>query len=93
VFVTDPTRTVKADVDVIRQFCGLTPTEATIAVKLAAGSTLSDIAEELASSQGTVRWHLKPVLAKTGTKRQAELVRVLTTSPAVIRRGAEAEMP
>jgi DNA-binding CsgD family transcriptional regulator/PAS domain-containing protein len=85
-FVTDPSRTVRTDEQFIREFWGLTPTEATIAVKLASGASIAAIAAQLAITNGTARWHLKRVFAKTNTARQADLVRVLTSSPAVVRR-------
>ncbi len=87
VFVTDPELPVQADAQTVTQFWGLTPTEAAIAVMMASGQRISDISGQLAIADGTVRWHVKRVLAKTATKRQAELVRILTTSPAIVRRG------
>jgi DNA-binding CsgD family transcriptional regulator/PAS domain-containing protein len=86
VFVTDPEFTLQADTEVLRQLWGLTPTEAAIAVKMASGASIPEIADQLAISGGTVRWHVKHVMAKTDTKRQSNLVRVLMASPAVLRR-------
>lgn len=86
VFVTDPERTVQTDADVIRRLWGLTPVEAAIAMRLASGDGISDISDQLKIADGTVRWHVKHVLAKTNTKRQSSLVRVLMMSPATVRR-------
>ncbi len=51
----------------------LTPAEARIARGIAAGIDVQHLAAALALSPETVRSQLKAVLAKTGTRRQAEL--------------------
>lgn len=56
------------------QAVGLTPTEARIATLLAAGRDVRDIAAVVHAQESTVRWHLKQVFAKTGTRTQAQLV-------------------
>lgn len=56
---------------------GLTPAEARIASALAGGDDLAAIAASLHLSVWTVRSQLKSIFAKTGTRRQAELVRLL----------------
>ena len=43
------------------------------------GADLKQVSEELSVSVDTVRTHLKHVFDKTGTHRQAELVRTLLT--------------
>jgi DNA-binding CsgD family transcriptional regulator len=53
---------------------GLTPTEASVARRLAAGAGLEQIARELGISINTVRGHLKQIFGKTSTHRQVELV-------------------
>lgn len=53
---------------------GLTPTEASVARRLAAGAGLEQIAGELHISINTVRGHLKQIFGKTRTHRQVELV-------------------
>jgi len=53
---------------------GLTPTEASVARRLAAGGGLEQIASELGISINTVRGHLKQIFGKTRTHRQVELV-------------------
>jgi DNA-binding CsgD family transcriptional regulator len=63
---------------------GLTPTEAAIAVELSAGLSTDEIAPRLQIAVGTVRWHLKRILAKTGSSRQAELVALLLRSVAAM---------
>jgi DNA-binding CsgD family transcriptional regulator len=51
----------------------LTPAEAKVARGIASGHDLPHLAATLALSRETVRSQLKAVLAKTGTRRQAEL--------------------
>jgi len=80
VFVTDPERVVEADIDTLRRLWGLTPAEAQIASRLAAGRSLREVSEELSITNNTSRWHLKQIFTKTETRRQAELVRVLSMS-------------
>lgn len=60
----------------------VTPAEATLVATLAEGGTLGQHAQRRGVSLGTVRGQLKQVLAKTGTNRQAELVRLALSSAA-----------
>lgn len=53
----------------------LTPSEASILLGLASGSTLKEYADERGLKITTARWHLANVLRKTGGKSQADLVR------------------
>jgi DNA-binding CsgD family transcriptional regulator len=55
----------------------LTPAESRLARAVAAGITLPDIAAAGGTSIGTLRTQLKSVMAKTGTRRQVDLVRLL----------------
>jgi DNA-binding CsgD family transcriptional regulator len=73
VFATDgETRSLHTHALMARH--ALTPTEASVARRLASGSGLEQIARELDISLNTVRGHLKQIFAKTGTHRQVELV-------------------
>ena len=83
VFVTDPDHISEPDTARLRRIWGLTATESAIAVKLAAGLTLREVAESLEISINTARWHLKHVFAKTQTHSQNGLVRVICTNLAV----------
>lgn len=77
VLVKDPDHVAVPDEVAIRLLFGLTQTEATIAVRIAAGLTIDRIAEDLGIGVGTVRIHLKAIFLKTHTHRQAELTSVL----------------
>lgn len=70
--------------EVIQKLFGLTPKEATLALRLAAGESLQEAAEELKISPNTARAHLRSIFAKTGVDRQAKLVRVLLKSVAML---------
>jgi DNA-binding CsgD family transcriptional regulator len=64
----------------LRDLYGLTQREADIAADLLQGHRVSDIARLRELSVNTVRTHLKRLLEKTGTTRQADLLRVLVAS-------------
>lgn len=69
------------DPGLLRAMFKLTPTEARIAVLLAEGLTLKEIALTVQSQPDTVRKHLRCVFGKTGTGRQLDLVRLLLHLP------------
>ncbi len=60
----------------------LSPAEARLATALASGKSVTDFAHQRGITLGTARVQLKQVLAKTGTNRQAELIRRLCRSVA-----------
>jgi DNA-binding CsgD family transcriptional regulator len=64
--------------DRLRHVFGLTRAEARLAGCLATGDDLASAAVRLGVSQGTLRGALKAIFRKTGAKRQAELVGLLT---------------
>jgi pimeloyl-ACP methyl ester carboxylesterase/DNA-binding CsgD family transcriptional regulator len=57
---------------------GLTSAQARLAAKLLQGLRLADAAAALQMTLSTARWHLKNIFLKTGTRRQADLLRLLT---------------
>ncbi len=75
VFLRDPETPLSARR--LRELFGLTRTEASVAAALGDGKSPENIAADLGIGIGTVRTHLKRVLAKTGTHRQAQLVALL----------------
>jgi DNA-binding CsgD family transcriptional regulator len=85
VFVGDPDRPVEIDPARICQIYGLSRAESRVVALLARGYRLDQVAEALGVAYETVRKHLKQVFGKTGTDRQAELVRLLVTGPAGLR--------
>jgi DNA-binding CsgD family transcriptional regulator len=85
VFVTDPEREDPPVPEILQRLYGLTPSEAAVALAVAQGHDPRHIAEELRIGIPTVRTHLYRAMAKTDTRRQAELVRVLLCGPAGLR--------
>jgi DNA-binding CsgD family transcriptional regulator/PAS domain-containing protein len=69
-------------VTVLRQLYRLTPTECRLADLLLEGLDVRDAAGRLAITLETARFHLKRVLAKTGARRQTELMRLMLSLPA-----------
>jgi len=77
IFLTDPAARADTPPARLRQQYGLTAMEAEIAARLLGGMALAGIGNDLEITIHTVRGHLKRLFAKTGTHRQAELLRVL----------------
>jgi len=69
------------EIDRVAQWFGLTPTEARLAVALAAGQTLQDYAAFRAVSLNAARFILKGIFRKTGATSQAQLVAILARLP------------
>lgn len=76
-FVTDPSQRIVLDAAMLDALYQITPTEARLAGELLMGDTLPAIAERVGVSASTLKTHLKSLFAKTGTHRQAELVKLL----------------
>ncbi|APG15977.1 DNA-binding CsgD family transcriptional regulator [Bradyrhizobium huanghuaihaiense] len=62
----------------VMEIFGLTPAQARLASLLVEGKSLEEIAFYMNISSGTARNHLKAVFLRTGTRRQAELVSLLS---------------
>ena len=63
--------------DVLMKAFGLTPREARLAAFVGAGNSLDAACQTFGVSRNTVRVQLQAVFDKTGTRRQAELVRLV----------------
>jgi DNA-binding CsgD family transcriptional regulator len=79
VFITDPENPRPDRGELLRQLYGLTPAETRLAAALANGSTMEQAAGALDISIHTARTHLKRLFEKTGTRRQSQLVRLIST--------------
>ena len=75
VLAMSPESRVWVDPDVVASAFGLTPTESRLAVMLAAGHTVRDIAAATGRKERSVHWLLQQIYRKQGIGRQAELVR------------------
>lgn len=85
VFVCDPSQTPRVDPSVLCRLFAFTKAEATLAILLMGGKSVEESADTLFVSIHTVRTHLKRMLLKTDTGRQAELLRLLLTCSAQVR--------
>lgn len=85
VLIVDPDAPLSVSHRALRQAFGLTRVEARLADALLAGQTLAESAVKLGIAHGTAKLHLHHLLAKTGTTRQAELIRLLLRSRAALR--------
>lgn len=60
---------------------GLTPAEAEVVRLLVGGGRLGDAPRRLGMSRETAKTHLRHVFVKTGTNRQADLIRLVLAGP------------
>ena len=81
VFVSDPERRPRVPDDVLASLFGLTRAESQIAMKLAEGGRMEEIAASLNVSKTTVAYHMRNIFQKTDTHRQAELVALVLAGP------------
>lgn len=81
VLANDPEHAPAIEVQMLRDWYGLTPAEARVAMLLASGLSVDEIVERLDIGANTARTHLKSIFAKTDTRRQGELIRLLLSNP------------
>jgi DNA-binding CsgD family transcriptional regulator len=81
VLITDPDAAPVNASAVIRQLFGLGAAEARVAERLMMGDSPEQAAAALNIKTTTARWHLASLYRKTGTSRQAQLVRLLLSLP------------
>jgi DNA-binding CsgD family transcriptional regulator len=83
VYVRDPDRPDETRAEILQRLYGLTPSQARLVDLLATGCSLKQAAQRLRITEVSARQYLKLVFEKTGTHRQAELIRkVLLIPPA-----------
>jgi DNA-binding CsgD family transcriptional regulator len=82
VFVSDPEAEITL-AGVLQRLYALTPAEAKVSELLASGRSVKEIAQGASVRENTVRIHLKNIFGKTGTKRQAELVKLILSTSTV----------
>lgn len=75
--ITEPGYTPRIDPVLVAATLGLTPVESQIAVRLAAGQTVQEIAATTGRTEGSIYWYLEQVYRKQGIARQADLVRLV----------------
>jgi DNA-binding CsgD family transcriptional regulator len=82
ILVTDPERQITLEPKLLQRLYSLTPAEAQLTALLVEGKRLEEAATELGIRFNTARHQLRHVFAKTGTDRQASLLRLILTGPA-----------
>lgn len=93
IFVADPQQAVEAPDALLARLYQLTPAESALARKIAEGMGPAEAADILGVTTGTARTRLKTVLAKTRTRRQGELVRLLSAGLAQLRPEPDGALP
>lgn len=86
VFLSDPNLQQPISIDSLVSVYNLTPSEAQVAISLANGHSIDQIARKSNHSSHTIRSQLKSVFRKTGVSRQSELIKLLLTGPFAQRR-------
>ena len=79
VLAVDPADRAGIDPERVGEALGLTRAESHIAVLLAQGKAIDDIARETARSRTTIKWHIRNIYAKHGLSRQMELVQLVAS--------------
>jgi DNA-binding CsgD family transcriptional regulator len=80
-FLHDAARLADPPNGLLRRLYELTPREAELATLLGAGVSLDAAADALGIAKNTAVNHLQRIFRKTGTRRQAELTRLLSSLP------------
>lgn len=77
VFIVDPGAPIALDAALLKKLYGLTAAEVRVAERMCAGNSTLQAAKAMETAGSTVRTQLKSVFAKTATRRQSELVKLL----------------
>ena len=86
VFLSDPNLQQPISIPNLVSVYGLTPSEAQVAISMANGHSIENIANTSNHSTHTIRSQLKSTFRKTGVSRQSELIKLLLTGPFAHRR-------
>jgi DNA-binding CsgD family transcriptional regulator/PAS domain-containing protein len=89
VFLGDPDGSLLPSENKLRSLYKLTEAEAQVALAIARGQNTVEIALHMGVQANTVRWHVKQLLAKTGTHQRAALVQLLLSGPLALIDGLE----
>ena len=90
VFLSDPNLQQPISIDSLISVYSLTPSEAQVAISLANGHSIDQIASNSNHSAHTIRSQLKSIFRKTAVSRQSELIKLLLTGPFAQRRRSTA---
>ena len=83
-FVSEPEAPVEIPAEVLGRLYGFSPAESRLVLWLLQGLRIEEAAAQIGVSPNTARYQLKQIFRKTDTSRQAELVKLILTGPAVL---------
>lgn len=92
IFLLDPERPTQATQNGLRELYEFTVTETRLAHLLMAGKTFEECCGQLGVRASTIRMHLGNMFAKTGVRRQGQLVSLLLRSVGMIRSTADPDL-
>lgn len=87
IVIQNPGAALSPDMEAFAQAYGLSPAEKRLATELVAGYLPKEAASRLGVSLSTVRTQMASVYAKTGVRREPELIRLVMSMPGIRRRG------
>ena len=77
VLIVEPGRQHRIDPDLVATTLELTPAETKVAVGLAEGNSVGDMADATGHTKAAIYWHLQQIYQKHSISRQADLVRLV----------------
>ena len=77
VLIVEPGRHHRVDPELVATTLGLTPAESQVAVGLAEGKSVRDMATATGLTDNAIYWHLKQIYQKKSISRQVDLVRLV----------------
>ena len=77
VLIVEPGRHHRIDPGLVARTLRLTPAESRVAVALAEGKNVREIARAMGLTEGAIYWHLKQIYQKLPISRQVDLVRLV----------------
>ena len=77
VLIVDPASQIRIPPAHVSATLGLTRTEGLVAVLLAEGKTVRQIAQGTGREESTIRWHVKQIFNKLGCSRQFEVAQLV----------------
>ena len=77
VLIVESGRQRRLDPGVVARTLGLTPAESQVAVSLAEGKSVREMAETTEHTTDAIYWHLKQIYQKRNISRQVDLVRLV----------------
>ena len=82
VLLVEPGCPPRRDPGVVARVLGLTPAESQVAVRLAEGQSVREMAAARGVTDRAIYWHLQQIYQKQSISRQADLVRLVLSIPA-----------